>query len=94
MDSSKRGDPVNVFKFPINNFSPIDEQIYIHLKNIIRNKEFEDIKIFPTPRDLAIQIKQSYSDVMSAYRQLEVEGYQKKQDDIFHDGEYLLILRC
>ncbi|MFP7357704.1 PLP-dependent aminotransferase family protein [Kurthia gibsonii] len=74
---------MNVFKFPINNFSPIDEQIYIHLKNIIRNKEFEDIKIFPTPRDLAIQIKQSYSDVMSAYRQLEVEGYLKKQDDIF-----------
>lgn len=74
---------MNVFKFPINNFSPVDEQIYIHLKNIIRNKEFENIKIFPTPRDLAIQIKQSYSDVMSAYRQLEVEGYLKKQDDIF-----------
>lgn len=71
------------FNFPINNFSPIDEQIYIHLKNKIRSKKYNAHENFLSPRELAVKIKQSYSDVMSAYRQLEVEGYLKKENDVF-----------
>lgn len=74
---------METFKFPINSFSPIDEQIYIQLKKLILENKLLDMKELPVPRDLAIFLKQSQADVASAYKQLEIEGYIKRKDSVF-----------
>lgn len=74
---------MELFTFPINNLSPINEQIYIQIKNLITNNKFSGDKQLPSPRELAIHLKQSQSDIFDAYTQLSIEGYIEKKDDIF-----------
>lgn len=74
---------MDLFNFPINSFSPIDEQIYIQLKNLIIKNKFNNNPVLPSPRNLAIYLKEMQADISSAYRQLEIEGYIEKKDDDF-----------
>lgn len=75
---------MELFNFPINSFSPIDEQVFIQLRNIIANNSLKDQPILPTPRELAIQLKQSQTDIFNAYKQLEIEGFIERNDDEYH----------
>ncbi|MBQ0137759.1 MAG: PLP-dependent aminotransferase family protein [Kurthia sp.] len=74
---------MDLFTFPLNSFSPIDEQIYIQIRNLIVEHKLDGITELPSARELAIHLKQSQADISSAYRQLEIEGYVTKKDNIF-----------
>lgn len=74
---------VELFSFTINDFSPVEEQIYFHLKNTITETDYEVEETLPSPRDLAIHLRQSVTDVFSAYKQLEIEGYVERIGDDF-----------
>lgn len=74
---------MELFTFPLNSFSPIDEQIYIQIKNLIVEQKLKNVTTLPPARELAIHLKQSQADIASAYRQLELEGYVTKKDDTF-----------
>lgn len=74
---------MELFNFPINSFSPIDEQIYIQIKNLITKNKFNNNPVLPKPRELAIYLKEMQADISSAYRQLEIEGYIEKKGDDF-----------
>lgn len=74
---------MELFTFPLNSFSPIDEQIYIQIRHLITEHNLDGVSELPPTRELAIFLKQSQADVASAYRQLEIEGYAKRIDDKF-----------
>lgn len=74
---------MELFSFTINSFSPVEEQIYFHLKNTITEDDYGVEETLPSPRDLAIHLRQSVTDVFSAYKQLEVEGYVERVGDDF-----------
>lgn len=74
---------MELFTFPLNSFSPVDEQIYIQIRHLIIEHNLDGITELPPTRELAIYLKQSQADVASAYRQLEIEGYAKKVNNKF-----------
>lgn len=74
---------MDLLSFTINSFSPVEEQIYFHLKNTITEDDYGVEETLPSPRDLAIHLRQSVTDVFSAYKQLEIEGYVESNGDEF-----------
>ncbi len=65
--------------FDSNSKTPLYEQLYIHIKNVIHKNELKANEKLPSKRKLASHLKISVITVESAYNQLMAEGYIKSK---------------